>query len=117
MPHTYVCCNGFAETYSPSIGDVTAIVAGPPSDKITVLGDGDAKGKAQVLLLPLLVRRASRPALICNLPNILLSLSLAVFVRGDQANFDVEPAFGVEATELYPDVEYTTVDEYLDRLL
>uniref|UniRef100_A0A453MQ66 NmrA-like domain-containing protein n=1 Tax=Aegilops tauschii subsp. strangulata TaxID=200361 RepID=A0A453MQ66_AEGTS len=45
IPHTYVCCNGFAETYLPSIGDVTAVGAGPPSDKITVLGDGDAKGK------------------------------------------------------------------------
>uniref|UniRef100_A0A453MQ44 NmrA-like domain-containing protein n=1 Tax=Aegilops tauschii subsp. strangulata TaxID=200361 RepID=A0A453MQ44_AEGTS len=43
IPHTYVCCNGFAETYLPSIGDVTAVGADPPSDKITVLGDGDAK--------------------------------------------------------------------------
>jgi hypothetical protein len=45
IPHTYVCCNGFAETYLPSIGDVTTVGAGPPSSKITVLGDGDAKGK------------------------------------------------------------------------
>uniref|UniRef100_A0A8R7TPR5 NmrA-like domain-containing protein n=1 Tax=Triticum urartu TaxID=4572 RepID=A0A8R7TPR5_TRIUA len=44
IPHTYVCCNGFAETYLVSIGDVTAVGAGPPSDKITVLGDGDANG-------------------------------------------------------------------------
>ena len=49
--------------------------------------------------------------------NILLSLWLSIFMRGDQTNFDIEPSFGVEATELYPDVEYTTVDEYLDRLL
>ncbi|EMS61167.1 hypothetical protein TRIUR3_03687 [Triticum urartu] len=48
--------------------------------------------------------------------NILLSLWLSVFMRGDQANFDIEPSFGVEATELYPDVKYTTVDdEYLDQ--
>ena len=117
IPHTYVCWNGFAETYLVSIGDVTAVGTGPPSDKTTVLGDGDAKGKEQVLFLTLLVRRASRPALICNHPKILLSLSLAVFVRGDQANFDLEQSFGVDATELYPDVKYTTVDEYLDRLL
>uniref|UniRef100_A0ACD5TRH7 Uncharacterized protein n=1 Tax=Avena sativa TaxID=4498 RepID=A0ACD5TRH7_AVESA len=45
IPHTYVCCNGFAETYLPSIGDVTAVGSGPPSDKIIVLGDGDTKGK------------------------------------------------------------------------
>ncbi|XP_037408780.1 isoflavone reductase-like [Triticum dicoccoides] len=49
--------------------------------------------------------------------NMMLSHSLSVFVRGDQANFDIEASFGVEATELYPDVKYTTVDEYLDRLL
>ncbi|KAM0897585.1 hypothetical protein ACQ4PT_022490 [Festuca glaucescens] len=98
IPHTYVCCNGFAETYLPSIGDVTTVGAGPPSEKITVLGDGDAKEAA----LPL---------------NILLSIALSIFVRGDQANFEIEPSFGLEATELYPNVKYTTVDAYLNRLL
>jgi hypothetical protein len=44
IPHTYISCNSFAETYLPSIGDVTAIGAGPPATKITVLGDGSAKG-------------------------------------------------------------------------
>jgi hypothetical protein len=44
IPHTYVSCNSFAETYLPSIGDVTAIGAGPPASKVTILGDGDAKG-------------------------------------------------------------------------
>jgi hypothetical protein len=44
IPHTYISCNCFAETYLPSIGDVTAIRAGPPATKITVLGDGSAKG-------------------------------------------------------------------------
>lgn len=49
--------------------------------------------------------------------NLLLSLGLSIFVRGEQANFDIDPAAGVEATQLYPDVAYTTVDEYLDRLI
>ncbi|CAL4950913.1 unnamed protein product [Urochloa decumbens] len=43
IPHTFVSCNCFAETYLPSIGDVTAIGAGPPASKITVLANGDAK--------------------------------------------------------------------------
>lgn len=30
--------------------------------------------------------------------NILLSLALSIFVRGDQSNFDIDPAVGVEAT-------------------
>ncbi|XP_047061442.1 phenylcoumaran benzylic ether reductase Pyrc5-like [Lolium rigidum] len=166
IPHTYVCCNGFAETYLPSIGDVTTVGAGPPSSKITVLGDGDAKvvfvmeediavytiraiddprtlnkilymrppaniishnelilmwerkvGKtlqiSRILEVDLLewIKEAAFPL------NILLSIALSIFVRGDQANFEIEPSFGVEATELYPDVKYTTVDEYLNRLL
>lgn len=49
--------------------------------------------------------------------NILLSLALSIFIRGDQSNFDIDPAVGVEATQLYPDVIYTTVDEYLGHLL
>ncbi|KAM3297306.1 hypothetical protein ACQJBY_039262 [Aegilops geniculata] len=166
IPHTYICCNAFAETYLPSIGDVTAVGAGPPSDKITVLGDGDAKAvfvaeediaaytvravddprtlnkilymrpPANILshndLISIWERKAGRTFQIVRIPeadllkmikeaafplNILLSLALSIFVKGDQANFEIEPSFGVEATELYPDLRYTTVDEYLDRLL
>ncbi|XP_037444994.1 phenylcoumaran benzylic ether reductase Pyrc5-like isoform X2 [Triticum dicoccoides] len=166
IPHTYVCCNGFAETYLPSIGDVTAVGAGPPSAKITVLGDGDAKAvfvveediaaytvravddpttlnkilymrpPANVVshkeVISMWERKVGRTFQVVRIPeadllkmikeaafplNILLSLALSIFVRGDQANFEIEPSFGVEATELYPDLRYTTVDEYLDRLL
>uniref|UniRef100_A0A0D9WQ60 NmrA-like domain-containing protein n=1 Tax=Leersia perrieri TaxID=77586 RepID=A0A0D9WQ60_9ORYZ len=49
--------------------------------------------------------------------NVVLSISHCVWVKGDHTNFEIEPSFGVEATELYPDVKYTTVDEYLNRLL
>lgn len=47
--------------------------------------------------------------------NVTLAINHCIFVMGDQTNFDIEPAFGVEASELYPDVEYTSVDEYLDQ--
>lgn len=49
--------------------------------------------------------------------NVLLSISHSVFVRGDHTNFDIDPSTGVEATELYPEVNYTTVSEYLNRFL
>ncbi|XP_022136276.1 isoflavone reductase homolog [Momordica charantia] len=49
--------------------------------------------------------------------NVILSISHSVFVKGDHTNFDIEPSFGVEATELYPDVKYTTVDEFLNRFV
>ncbi|URD97643.1 Isoflavone reductase [Musa troglodytarum] len=49
--------------------------------------------------------------------NIILAISHSFFVNGDQTNFEIEPSFGVEASVLYPNVKYTTVDEYLDRFL
>ncbi|KAL9370837.1 hypothetical protein Peur_035977 [Populus x canadensis] len=49
--------------------------------------------------------------------NVVLSIGHSVFVKGDHTNFEIEPSFGVEASELYPDVKYTTVDEYLNQFV
>ncbi|TKW12955.1 hypothetical protein SEVIR_5G069100v4 [Setaria viridis] len=49
--------------------------------------------------------------------NIILAIGHASYVMGEQAGFEIDPAKGVDASELYPDVKYTTVDEYLDRFL
>ncbi|CAI9304052.1 unnamed protein product [Lactuca saligna] len=46
-----------------------------------------------------------------------LSIWHSVFVKGDQTNFEIEPSVGVEASTLYPDVKYITVDEYLSRFV
>ena len=60
---------------------------------------------------PLFLAEASFP------PNLMLSISYSVFIKGDHTNFEIEPSFGVEASELYPDVKYTTLDEYLDQFV
>lgn len=49
--------------------------------------------------------------------NVILSIGHSVFVKGDHTNFEIEESFGVEASQLYPDVKYTTVDEYLDQFV
>jgi len=49
--------------------------------------------------------------------NVLLAINHSVFVKGDHTNFEIKPSFGVEAFELYPDVKYTTVEEYLDQFV
>ncbi|KAL2346317.1 hypothetical protein Fmac_000317 [Flemingia macrophylla] len=49
--------------------------------------------------------------------NVVLSINHSAFVKGDQTNFEIEPSFGVEASELYPDVKYTTVEEYLEQFV
>ncbi|XP_054818660.1 phenylcoumaran benzylic ether reductase Betv6 [Prosopis cineraria] len=49
--------------------------------------------------------------------NVVLAINHSVFVKGDHTNFEIEPSFGVEASELYPDVKYTTVEEYIDQFV
>ncbi|XP_042493534.1 phenylcoumaran benzylic ether reductase Betv6-like [Macadamia integrifolia] len=52
-----------------------------------------------------------------NPENLTLAIGHSVYVEGDQTNFKIEPSFGLEASELYPDVKYTTVDEYLSQFV
>ncbi|CAN1320266.1 Phenylcoumaran benzylic ether reductase POP1 [Linum perenne] len=67
----------------------------PPRDKVVIFGDGNPKAPM----------------------NVMLSIRHSVFVKGDQTNFEIEPSSGLEASELYQDVNYTTVDEYLDQFV
>ncbi|XP_016441971.1 phenylcoumaran benzylic ether reductase TP7-like [Nicotiana tabacum] len=48
---------------------------------------------------------------------VILAINHATFVKGDQTNFKIEPSFGVEASELYPDIKYTAVEEYLGHFV
>ncbi|XP_073305968.1 isoflavone reductase-like protein [Primulina huaijiensis] len=49
--------------------------------------------------------------------NVILSINHSIFVKGDQTYFEIEPSFGVDSSELYPEVEYKTVEEYLDQFV
>ncbi|KAJ4842084.1 hypothetical protein Tsubulata_009437 [Turnera subulata] len=49
--------------------------------------------------------------------KIKLSIKHSAFVNGDMTNFELDPAKEVEASELYPDVKYTTMEEYLDQFV
>ncbi|GMY11500.1 isoflavone reductase homolog PCBER-like [Fagus crenata] len=49
--------------------------------------------------------------------NLDLAVSYSAFVKGDCTNFEIEASFGVEASELYPEVKYTTVDKFLDQFV
>ncbi|KAL3697212.1 hypothetical protein R1sor_011288 [Riccia sorocarpa] len=48
--------------------------------------------------------------------NILYAILYSVFIKGDQTSFQLNGK-DVEATELYPDVHYTTVSTYLDQFV
>ncbi|KAI3441934.1 NmrA domain-containing protein [Psidium guajava] len=49
--------------------------------------------------------------------NLMLAVYHSVFVKGGETDVEIEPSFGVEASELYPEVNYTTVDQYLDQIV
>ncbi|GLT73429.1 hypothetical protein SLA2020_452900 [Shorea laevis] len=49
--------------------------------------------------------------------NLFLFIGHSGFVKGDGTNFEIEESFGVETSELYLEVKYTTVDEYLDQFV
>uniref|UniRef100_A0A0E0E1Z6 NmrA-like domain-containing protein n=1 Tax=Oryza meridionalis TaxID=40149 RepID=A0A0E0E1Z6_9ORYZ len=53
----------------------------------------------------------------CSPLSIDLAILHSVYINGDYINFEIKPTVGVEATQIYPDIKYTTVDEYLNRLL
>ncbi|GLJ19456.1 hypothetical protein SUGI_0351170 [Cryptomeria japonica] len=48
--------------------------------------------------------------------NYMMAIYHALYVIGDQTNFEIG-SNGVEASKLYPDVKYTTVDEYLTQFV
>lgn len=48
--------------------------------------------------------------------NIFPAILHDIVIKGDQYNFDLGPG-DVEASSLYPDVKYTTIDEYLDQFV
>ncbi|KAI3464936.1 hypothetical protein Pfo_021599 [Paulownia fortunei] len=164
IPYTFVSANYFAGYSLPTL--MQPGFPPPPRDKVTILGDGNAKavfnderdvgtytiravddprtlnkilymkpskniysfneivslwekkiGKTlEKFYLPedqLLKQIAESPIPI----NIILAINHSVFVNGDQTYFEIEPSFGVEASELYPDVKYTTAEEYLDQFV
>lgn len=49
--------------------------------------------------------------------NIMLAINHSIFVKADQTYFKIDPSFGFEASHLYPDVNYTTVDHYLHQFV
>ncbi|KAK1427301.1 hypothetical protein QVD17_15984 [Tagetes erecta] len=164
IPFTYVACNCFAGYFLPTL--VQPGATAPPRDKVTILGDGNAKVvfneehdigtytiKAvddpttlnKILYIKPLKNTCSFNELVSlwekkigksldktyvpgeqvlkliqesGFPiNLILAINHSIFVNGDLTNFEIEPSFGVEASELYPDVKYTTIEEYLDRFV
>ncbi|KAF6162295.1 hypothetical protein GIB67_008424, partial [Kingdonia uniflora] len=134
IPYTYVASNWFSGYFLSSLAQAGATT--PPRDKVVILGDGNHKAvynkeddigtytikvvdDPRTLNKILYIRPPENIYSFIGTGSIkvLLSYGHSVFVKGDQTNFEIEPSFGVEASELYPDVKYTAVDEYLNQFV
>ncbi|XP_050232203.1 probable pinoresinol-lariciresinol reductase 3 [Mercurialis annua] len=49
--------------------------------------------------------------------NASLIFIYSVFVKGDHTHFDIESSGGLDGTQLYPHLNYTTISEYLETLV
>ncbi|KAF7828879.1 isoflavone reductase-like protein [Senna tora] len=55
---------------------------------------------------------------VCSYPlNLLWAICHSMLVTGDCINFEIEPSCGLEASELYPEVKYTTINHYFDQFV
>ncbi|KAJ3708904.1 hypothetical protein LUZ61_012609 [Rhynchospora tenuis] len=164
IPYTFVVCNFFAGCFLPTIGQ--AALSGLPTDKYTILGDGNTKAifldeddigtytikavdnprtlnrilymrpadnsLSQNELIALWEKKTGKTFERVYLPeeevvkkilespfplNIVLDVCCSAYVKGCHTGFEIDPSVAVEASELYPDVKYTRVDEYLNRFL
>uniref|UniRef100_A0A7N2M1B9 NmrA-like domain-containing protein n=1 Tax=Quercus lobata TaxID=97700 RepID=A0A7N2M1B9_QUELO len=106
IPYTYLLSNGFAGYFLPNFGisrtGGTGSFTAPPRDKVEIIGLDHISPPPRQSPSPL---------------NLRLSIKHATFVRGNLTNSEVKTSFGVEASELYPEVKYTTADEYLDQFV
>lgn len=49
--------------------------------------------------------------------NMALIFIYSAFIKGDQTYFDIKLAGGADATKLYPELNHTTISQYIDTLL
>ncbi|XP_015952000.3 phenylcoumaran benzylic ether reductase POP1 [Arachis duranensis] len=49
--------------------------------------------------------------------SIELSICHTVYVKGGHTSYEIDPQVGVEASALYPEVNYTTEDEFLNQFI
>ncbi|ERN08166.1 hypothetical protein AMTR_s00018p00144420 [Amborella trichopoda] len=125
IPYTCVSSNVFAGYFLPTLAQPG--VTSPPRDKVVILGDGNPKDHELVALWEKKIGKTIEKIYVPEDPflknieetpfpvKIVHAIGHSVFVKGDHINFEIEKSFGVEASKLYQDVTYTTVDEYLNQ--
>ncbi|OQU79183.1 hypothetical protein SORBI_3008G106800 [Sorghum bicolor] len=93
IPHTYVSANCFAAYFCPNLCQMRTLL--PPKEKVHVYGDGNVKDT--------------------DFANqVGVGHYYHIFYEGCLTNFEIGDD-GAEGTLLYPEVQYTRMDEYMKR--
>nr|GMD82001.1 isoflavone reductase homolog [Ipomoea batatas] len=95
IPYTYISANCFAGYFCPNLSQLGTLL--PPKHKVCIYGDGNAKDMDYA-------------------GQVGVGHFYHIFYEGCLTNFDIgEDA--EEASQLYPEVQYTRMHEYLKRYL
>ncbi|KAG6531103.1 hypothetical protein ZIOFF_004874 [Zingiber officinale] len=133
IPHTIVCNFFFHGFYLPRLGQAEATSA-HTDGKVFISGDGNTKAifVNEVDVAKYTIRSVDDPVTLnkvlkiktwcvrADSPfplNFQLAIAHSAFINGDQTNLEIDPVVGVEASVLYADLKYITVDEFLSNLV
>nr|CAB3473255.1 unnamed protein product [Digitaria exilis] len=101
IPHTIISSNWLQRYLLPRAGNPEA--NGPPNNSVTIFGDGKPQVSPFLLNFQLAVLHAT---LVAGEAKLTAMAGATVASTG----------VGVEAIELYPDMSYVTVEDYMDGL-
>ncbi|KAL7164718.1 hypothetical protein ACSBR2_040592 [Camellia fascicularis] len=95
IPYTYVSANCYGAYFAGNLSQLGMLL--PPKEKVSLFGDGDVKGMDYG-------------------GQVAASHCYHTFYEGCLTNFEIGEE-GEEASNLYPEVDYTRMDTYLKRYL
>ncbi|KAK7367370.1 hypothetical protein VNO80_09382 [Phaseolus coccineus] len=134
VPYTYLCCHAFTGAYvtEADVGTYTVEAVNDPNtlnkavhirlpanylslNEIVSLWEKKIGKSIEKIYVP--EEKVLKDIQELSFPNnYLLALYHSQQIRGD-AVYEIDPTKDVEASQAYPHVKYTTVDEYLNQFL
>ncbi|XP_058108095.1 leucoanthocyanidin reductase-like isoform X2 [Magnolia sinica] len=93
IPYTYICCNSIAAW--PYHDNTHPSEVLPPLDQFQIYGDGSVKEN-------------------CIPRSIVAAFTHDIFIKGCQINYCLDNTNDIEASSLYPDIPFQTIDQCFD---
>uniref|UniRef100_K7LSY8 NmrA-like domain-containing protein n=2 Tax=Glycine subgen. Soja TaxID=1462606 RepID=K7LSY8_SOYBN len=128
IPYTFISCNFFMRILLPSLAQPG--LDAPPRDKVTIFGDGNTKGvfMKESDVAAFTINAVDDPRNVCSLNELVEMWEIKIGKKLETLHVsEVEllqkikgiiiSSSGVNGTQLYPHLKYTTVSEFLHTLV